>query len=223
MKVMSPRVVSVNVGRVLDAPWAGRPRRTAIDKRPVEGPVRVLELGLEGDEIGDPRHHGGIHQAVYAFAGEDLAHWGGLLGRPLRHGLFGENLTTAGIDLNQAVLGERWRIGTALVSPVDVRTPCNTFRAWLAREGLDAEAWVKRFAASGRPGAYLRVLEEGVVRAGDPIVVEHRPDHGVTVETMFAAVISDPSRIPELLVVEGLADKVYAAAQRQLGGWPTVR
>jgi MOSC domain-containing protein YiiM len=213
---MQPHVVSVNVGRVVEAAWAGRPRRTAIEKRPVAGPVRVHTLGLDGDEIGDTRFHGGTHQAVYAFASEDLAHWSGLLGRPLRPGLFAENLTTAGMDLNQAVLGEHWRVGTALLSPVDVRTPCNTFRTWMDRQGLDATSWVKRFAAEARPGPYLRVLEQGVVEAGDPVVVEHRPDHGVTVETMFAALMSDPSRLPELLVVEGLADRVYALAQRQL-------
>lgn len=215
---MQPQVVSVNVGRVVQASWAGRPRRTAIDKRPVAGPVRVLQLGLEGDEIGDPRFHGGVHQAVYAFAGEDLDHWGSLLGRPLRPGLFAENLTTAGLDLNRAVLGEQWRVGTALLSPVDVRTPCNTFKNWMGRQGFDATAWVRRFAAAARPGVYLRVLEQGVVEAGDPVVVEHRPDHGVTVETMFAAVMSDPSRLPELLAVDGLAERVYAAALRQRDG-----
>jgi MOSC domain-containing protein YiiM len=212
---MQPSVVSVNVGRAVEASWAGRPRRTAIEKRSVAGPVRVHALGLEGDEVGDLRFHGGPHQAVYAFAGEDLAHWGELLGRPLRPGLFAENLTTAGIDLNQAVLGEHWRVGTALLSPVDVRTPCNTFRVWMERQGFDATRWVKRFAAEGRAGAYLRVLEQGVVEAGDPVVVEHRPDHGVTVETMFTAMMSDPSRLPELLAVEGLADRVYAAARGQ--------
>jgi len=214
---MSPSVVSVNVGRLVTGAWVPGPGRTAIDKRPVDGPVRVHRLGLEGDEIGDTRHHGGIHQAVHAFAQEDLDHWSRELGEEVRPGLFGENLTTVGIDLTAAVLGERWRVGTALLQPVEVRTPCNTFKAWMGREGFDNTAWVKRFAAAGRPGPYLRVLEEGAVQAGDPIVVEHRPGHGVTVATMFAAFMTDPSLLPELLAVEGLPEKVYAAARRQQG------
>jgi MOSC domain-containing protein YiiM len=212
---MSARVVSVNVGRVVQASWAGRPQQTAIDKSPVEGPVRVRPLGLEGDGVGDPRFHGGIHQAVYAFAREDLDHWGEQLGRPVGPGVFGENLTTVGIDLNATVLGERWRVGTTLLQPVEVRTPCNTFKTWLGRQGFDNTAWVKRFTRTARPGVYLRVLEEGHVQAGDTVVVEDRPDHGVTVATMFAAYMTDPSRLPELLAVDGLKPAVYAAARRQ--------
>ena len=104
------RVASVNVGLPRDEEWAGSLRRTAIDKRPVAGPVEVGLLGLAGDEVADTKHHGGTYQAVYAFAREDLDDWAGQLGRPLRHGMFGENLTTTGIDVNEALLGERWRI-----------------------------------------------------------------------------------------------------------------
>lgn len=212
---MNPQVVSVNVGRVVQASWAGRPQQTAIDKPSVAGPVRVHRLGLEGDGVGDPRFHGGTHQAVYAYAQEDLDRWEEELGRPVRPGLFGENLTTTGIDLNETVLGERWRVGSTVLQPIETRTPCNTFKTWMGREGFDTTSWVKRFTRMGRPGVYFRVLEEGEVRAGDEIVVEHRPDHGVTVATMFAAYMTDPSRLPELLVVDGLAERTYAAAQRQ--------
>jgi MOSC domain-containing protein YiiM len=213
---MSAHVASVNVGRVVQATWAGRPQQTAIDKTPVEGPVRVLRLGLEGDGVGDPRFHGGLHQAVYAYAQEDLDLWSGELGRPVRRGLFGENLTTVGLDLNETVLGERWRVGSTLLQPIETRTPCATFKTWMGREGFDPSSWVRRFTRIGRPGVYLRVLEEGEVQAGDAVVVEDRPSHGVTVATMFAAYMTDPSRLPELLEVEGLAEKVHAAARRRL-------
>lgn len=216
---MSPaRVVSVNVGTPVAARWVGRPYKTAIDKHPVAGPVRVHELGLEGDQVADTRHHGGIHQAVYAFAQEDLDLWSERLGEPVRPGVFGENLTTAGIDVNEAVLGERWRIGTAVLSPCEVRIPCNTFKAWLGRSGFDATAWVKRFAAENRPGPYLRVLQEGVLQAGDEIVVEHRPEHGVTVSKMFRAFMGEPELLPLLLEVEGLPAAVYAAANAASAG-----
>ena len=215
-----PRVVSVNVGTPVAAPWAGSPYRTAIDKRPVSGPVRVRELGLEGDQVADRRHHGGIHQAVYAFASEDLARWSERLGEHVRPGGFGENLTTEGLDVNEAVLGEHWRIGTALLAPCEVRIPCNTFKTWMGREGFDATAWVKRFAAENRPGPYLRVLDEGTLQAGDEIVVEHRPEHGVSVSMMFRALMGEPELLPLLLGVPGLPEAVYDAARRHEQGRP---
>jgi MOSC domain-containing protein YiiM len=109
---MSAHVRSVNVGMPRKAVWA-EIGRTSIDKRPVTGPVAVARLGLDGDQVSDTRHHGGVDQAVYAFAREDLDFWAGELGRDVRDGQFGENLTTEGIDVNEAEIGERWRIGTA--------------------------------------------------------------------------------------------------------------
>jgi MOSC domain-containing protein YiiM len=208
-------LLSVNVGRIVAATWAGKPQQTAIRKTPVSGPVAVHRLGLAGDEIGDPRFHGGVHKAVYAYPQEDLEFWGEQLARPVPIGTFGENLTTAGIDVNAAVLGERWRIGSVLLAPAEVRTPCNTFRKWMGRQGFDADGWMRRFAREARAGAYLRVLEEGTLQSGDPIHVEHRPAHGVTVATMFRAFMSDRSLLPRLLDVDGLPEEVYAAAERQ--------
>lgn len=208
-------VVSVQAGRIVPATWAGRPQQTAIDKRVVTGPVHVGRLGLEGDEVGDPRFHGGVHKAVYAFAAEDLDAWSSELGRPVPHGLFGENLTTSGIDPNAAVLGERWRVGSAVLSPSEIRTPCATFATWLGRQGYDNRSWARRYTRAGRHGCYLRVLGEGTLQAGDEIVVEDRPDHGVTVAMMFAAFTTDRSLLPRLLEVAGLPEHVYAAARRQ--------
>jgi MOSC domain-containing protein YiiM len=196
-------ILSVNVGRPRDEQMPGRVKRTAIRKRPADDPVKVHELGLEGDQVADTRHHGGTYQAVYAFASEDLDTWGARLGEPLPPGFFGENLTTEGIDVNEALVGERWRAGTALLEVVSVRIPCNTFKGWLGAHGLESTAWVKRFTAEGRPGPYLRVLEPGVVAAGDPLVVEHRPDHEVTVSTLFRALTTDRDLLP---LVAGLAE-----------------
>ena len=178
------RVVSVNVGTPVVAAWAGI-GATAIRKRAVDGPVAVRTLGLDGDQVADTKHHGGVFQAVYAFAEEDLARWAERLGSSLAPGMFGENLTTTGLEVNAAVLGERWRIGTSVVSPVDVRIPCNDFKSWIGLHDLDNRAWVRRFTEDARPGPYLRVLEEGHLQAGNEIVVEDRPEHGVTVATMF--------------------------------------
>jgi MOSC domain-containing protein YiiM len=209
-------VVSVNVGTPRVEEWAGTLGRTAIKKHAVTGPVAVHRFGLEGDQVADTENHGGTYQAVYAFAQEDLDYWTEQLGQPVAPGMFGENLTTAGIDVNEALLGERWRIGTALLQVIEVRIPCNVFKGWLGVHGFDNTAWVKRFSAVGRPGPYLRVLEEGTLEAGDDIVVEHRPEHGVTVTTMFRAMTTEPDLLPELLVVDGLPPKVLAKARKHV-------
>ncbi len=202
------RVVSVNEGRIRDIPGP-RPLRSAIDKRSVPGPVAVGLLGLDGDTQADSTHHGGIDQAVYAFAHEDMAVWAGRLGRDLHPGEFGENLTTAGIDINEARIGERWRIGSVLLEVSDVRIPCATFQQWLGEP-----RWVKRFADEGRPGAYLRVVEEGELSAGDPIVVEERRPHDLTIGLVFSALMHDRSLLPRLLEEPRLAVAARDAALR---------
>ncbi len=212
-----PHVISVNTGRPRPAAWAGI-GRTSIDKAPVAGPLRVDAAGLDGDQVSDTRNHGGPDQAVYAFAREDLDWWAGELGREIRDGQFGENLTTSGIDVNEAEIGERWRIGEVLLEVASVRTPCNDFKWWMGLSGFDNAVWVKRFAAVGRPGPYLRVLSSGTVTAGDELEVVHQPGHGVTVSTMFQAVFSDPSRLPELLAVDGLVAEARLKAEQYVAG-----
>ncbi|MFE0172782.1 MOSC domain-containing protein [Streptomyces sp. NPDC059002] len=198
------KLLSVNLGRhtvveYTDSPSGG----TGIDKRPTEGPVLVTApgekgvggSGLAGDDIGDLRHHGGNDQAVYAFAREDLDTWQDLVGRPLPNGVFGENLTTSGIDVSGARIGERWRIGSGpLLEVTSGRIPCRTFQGHVGEKG-----WVKRFTQQGIPGAYLRVLEPGEIRAGDPIEIVHRPAHEITVALQFRAVTTERSLLPRLL------------------------
>ncbi len=194
----APVVLSVNVGTPVQAPWSAE-ERTAIHKRPVVGPVRVEPMGLAGDQVADTKYHGGTYQAVYAFAREDLDLWADRLGAEIPNGQFGENLTTLGLDVNEALVGERWRIGTAVLEPIEVRIPCNVFKRWLGVSGFDNTAWVKRFTREARPGPYLRVVEPGVLQAGDAIEVVHRPDHDVTISQMFRAFTTDRSLLPTLL------------------------
>jgi len=208
-----PLLLSVNAGLPQHCEWA-EIGRTSIDKQPVAGPVRVATLGLEGDQVSDTRHHGGPDQAVYAFAREDLDHWAATLGQEVRSGQFGENLTTSEIDVNEAEIGERWRIGTVMFEVASVRIPCNNFKNWMGASGYDNGAWVKRFTAEARPGPYLRVLEEGSLRAGDELVVVRRPGHGVTVSTMFRALTTDQALLPELLAVDGLVAVARAKAEK---------
>ncbi|MEY9843705.1 MOSC domain-containing protein [Streptacidiphilus sp. MAP5-3] len=201
------KLLSVNVGRPRPNPWNGL-SATGIDKQPVNGPVPVTapgpkgtgEVGLLGDRVYDVKHHGGVDQAVYAYAREDLDGWEAELGRPLHNGVFGENLTSLGLDVNGALIGERWRIGSDVVLEVScARIPCGTFQGWLERDG-----WIKRFTQAARPGAYLRVIEPGDIRAADPVEIVHRPDHDVTVALVFRAMTLEPDLLPRLLVAEAL-------------------
>ncbi|MGL5930221.1 MAG: MOSC domain-containing protein [Dermatophilaceae bacterium] len=190
---MEARVRSVNVGRPRDGI---RPRggASAIDKRPVvsievrdPGPRRGgLGSGVVGDDVVERRHHGGSNQAVYAFAREELDWWAAALGRDLHDGMFGENLTTVDVDVDQALVGERWRVGTALLEVTGPRTPCATFAAWMGERG-----WVRRFAERGRTGAYLAVVEPGTITADDVVTVVDRPSHGVVVPDVFRASMGD--------------------------------
>ncbi|MFJ4221084.1 MOSC domain-containing protein [Curtobacterium luteum] len=181
-----PLVTAVcRVARLL--PDSGTIGVTAIDKRPVDGPVRVRPLGLRADVQADRKHHGGEDQAVYAYADEDAGHFAGLLDREVPPGLFGENLRTSGIDVTGAVTGERWRIGAELVLEVTIpRIPCGTF----ARR-MREDKWVRRFTDEGRPGAYLRVVKSGSVTSGDAVEVVDRPAHGVTIGELFAGVTAE--------------------------------
>jgi MOSC domain-containing protein YiiM len=210
------RVVSVNIARVRPNPHK-RTSITGIDKHPTLRPVHVrapgtksdgLGSGLEGDTIGDRAHHGGDDQAVYAYAREDLDHWEGVLGRDLPSGSFGENLTTEGIDINGALIGERWIVGDEVELQItDPRIPCSTFRGWIGQQG-----WLRTFTESALPGTYLRVITPGDVSVGDAIGVSHRPDHDVTVALVFRALTREPELLPSILEAADLPAETRAMA-----------
>ena len=189
---MRATVLSVNAGRLETVEGVRRP--TGIRKRPVEqiavrdpGPKRGgLGSGVVGDAIGSRKHHGGETQAVYAFAREELDRWGRELGRELPDGMFGENLTTSGLEVDDAEVGELLRVGLTLLEVCGPRVPCATFAARMREP-----RWVRRFAEHGRTGAYLAVREAGVIDRGDPIEVVQRPGHGLTVPMFFRAAMGD--------------------------------
>lgn len=210
-------LLAVNLVAEVRPDPGGEPGITAIDKRAVDGPVRVTMQGLVGDRQMDTKHHGGRDQALYAFAREDVVPWEDELGRALTPGSFGENLTIEGLEVSDAVVGERWRIGADRPDAVVVeatlpRTPCRTFATWMGEE-----RWISRFTAHGRVGTYLRVLTEGTVRAGDPVEVVHRPAHGVTVGQVFRRL--EPAAAQALVDAHAagaidLADKALRKATR---------
>ncbi len=212
-------VLSVNVGREKRVGYSEK-ATTGIDKRPVDGPVQVSTpgprgrggSGLAGDHISNLRHHGGDHQAVYLYAREDLDWWETELDRPLANGTFGENLTTIGLDVSGAVIGEVWAIGPQLqLQLTDPRIPCRTFAGWLSERG-----WIKRFTAVARPGIYARVLQPGFVTAGDIVRVLSRPDHVVTVAYAFRALTLESDLLPDLLPATSLAPETWESVARRV-------
>ncbi|WP_187645928.1 MOSC domain-containing protein [Actinoplanes teichomyceticus] len=217
----TPSALSVNVGAA--EPSLGKDTATTgIRKRPVTEPVAVrapgpkrtgLHSGIVGDHIGDTHHHGGDDQAVYAYAAEDYAWWSARLGRDLPPGIFGENLTTSGLDLVGAVIGERWEFGSGLALQVTFgRIPCVTFQ-----NRMGEPRWVKRFAQANRTGAYLRVLVPGQLVPGDTITVTDRPGHGLTVAEGFDIYLHDVSRLPRLLEAPELPPSMLAEIRERLG------
>ncbi|MEV6343324.1 MOSC domain-containing protein [Actinoplanes sp. NPDC051851] len=197
---------------------------TGIHKQPVDHPVQVrppgpkrtgLHSGIVGDHIGDTHHHGGNDQAVYAYGEEDYAWWSASLGRPLPPGLFGENLTTSGLDLFGTVVGEVWEFGSGLIlQPTFGRIPCLTFQNRMNEPG-----WIKRFADSNRTGTYLRILTPGTLVPGDRITVTSRPAHGLTISEAFDIYMHDATRFARLLeapeLPAGLRDDVSQRLTRR--------
>jgi len=180
-------VEAVNVGVPRPVQLDGHTVWTAIWKRPVEGRVPLRGVNLRGDDQADRTVHGGPDKAVYAYGAEDTEWWEAELGRPLGPGAFGENLTTRGIAVSQAVIGERWTVGSTLLEVAQPRLPC--FKLGLR---MGDPRFLKRFAAAARPGAYLRVVREGDLGAGDAIEVVSRPAHGVTSAVVSRALLGEP-------------------------------
>ncbi len=203
------RVVSVNVGQPRTLDWLGQSVTTSIWKFPVAGRVAAQGVNLAGDAQADRRAHGGTDKAVYSYAQEDADWWAWELGRPVEPGSFGENLTLAGVDVTGAVVGERWAIGTALFEVAQPRIPCFKLGARLGDPGFPP-----RFAAAGRPGAYLRILQAGEVGAGDTVAVVHRPAHGLTVGDVAHIYHEDHGRAADLLRVPELAPVLRGWAEK---------
>lgn len=195
------KVLSVNVGSVREFEYNGRPAKSAIWKLPVAGRIAARGVNLAGDDQGDRRAHGGPDKAIYAYAVEDVRWWEQELGRSLQYGEFGENLTTEGIDVNGALIGERWEIGTTTLEVSEPRVPC-----WRLGVRMNDKMFPRRFTEALRPGAYLRILVEGDVGAGDEIRVVEKPDHDLTVWDILRIYAHDREEVERLLAVPRMSE-----------------
>jgi len=198
---MSARVLSINITSIVhQGEWTGSEGRTGIDKRSVAGPIEFKNNGVVGDRIIDTNVHGGYDQAVYAYALEDAQWWEKEIGEKISAGRFGENLTTEGIDVNAARVGEQWKIGSVILEVSQPRIPCRVFAGFWKRATL-----IKDFTQAGRPGAYLRIIQEGTAQAGDSIEVIYKPDHTISISDLFSAKSGERSKINEIKVVPQLS------------------
>lgn len=201
MAAVSGRVLSVNVGTPREFEYHGREAQSAIWKTPVAGRIAARGVNLAGDDQADRQAHGGPDKAVYAYAVEDARWWEKEIGRPFVHGEFGENLTTAGIDVNDALIGELWKIGSTVLEVSEPRVPC-----WRLGVRMNDDLFPRRFTEALRPGAYLRIAEEGELGAGDEIQVIHRPDADLTVRDVFRIYVRDRQEVTRLLTAERMSE-----------------
>ncbi len=196
-------LLSVNVTSIIHfEEWSGSVGKTGIDKRPKLGRVALENDGVEGDSVLDTKNHGGKDQAVYAYAREDADWWEKEIGIEIANGRFGENLTTSGVNVTNAIIGEIWKIGTTTLQVTMPRIPCKVFQVFWQRPNL-----IKEFTQAQRPGAYLRILEEGYVSAGDEIEILEVPNHGISIKDLFAAKSGERVKIREINKIPGLAPK----------------
>jgi MOSC domain-containing protein YiiM len=205
-------VLAVSVGGVRDFDFKGRSAQSAIWKTPVSGRVMARGVNLEGDDQADREAHGGPDKAIYAYAIEDYRWWQKELGRPLEHAEFGENLTTVGIDVTGALVGDRWRVGNALLEVSEPRVPC-----WRLGVRMDDPTFARRFTEAGRPGTYLRIIEEGDIGADDAIDVVDRPAHDVSIGAVFRIYTRDRHEAVRLLGVDKISDAWKQWAEKAAG------
>src|SRR2546429_8958279 len=201
MPTSAGRVLSVNVGTVREFEYGGRPARSAIWKSPAVGRIAVRGVNLAGDDQADRKAHGGPDKVVYAYAVEDARWWQQQIGRSLGYGEFGENLTTEGIEVNDALVGERWQVGTAVLEVSEPRVPC-----WRLGVRMNDKMFPRRFAEALRPGPYLRIVVEGDVGAGGDVRVVERPGHDLTIRDVFRIYTRDHDEVSRLLAVPRMSE-----------------
>ena len=204
------KVLSINIAkRIHTGEWTGSEGRTGIDKEPVSGAIELKDDSVAGDSVIDRKAHGGYDKAVYAYAIEDAKWWEGVIGRELRNGSFGENLTVQGIDLNASLIGERWSVGSVVLEVSEPRIPCRVFAGFWDRPTL-----IKEFTDAKRSGTYLRIIEAGRISAGDEIKVISKPDHEISVLDIFEAKAGNREKIQEIVKVTELSAKYLEWAKK---------
>ncbi|GHB60513.1 MOSC domain-containing protein [Persicitalea jodogahamensis] len=203
------QIHSVNVGLPRTVEWEGRIVTTGIFKEPVTGPIPLNFVNLQGDRQADLTVHGGPDKAVYAYDLTHYAVWKSEIARSdWTPGLFGENLTTEGLLESEVRIGDLFRAGTALLRAVQPRFPCYKLNVRFDDPGM-----TRRFAQLGRPGIYFRVVEPGIIAAGDALALTEAAETDVTIQTVNDVVLKqkgDYELVARLASLPHLAESLRA-------------
>ena len=200
MSAGNAKILSVNVGKPKHFDYKGRQAKSAIWKSPVSGKIFARGINLDGDDQADREAHGGFDKAVYAYAREDAEWWEKEIGRPIEYGEFGENLTTTGIEVNDALIGERWQIGNVLLEVSEPRIPC-----WRLGVRMQDKSFPKKFTQALRPGPYFRIVQEGELSAGNAITIVEKPNHDLTLRDVFRIYTKNHDEAERILAVEQMS------------------
>lgn len=174
------KLLSINIGEERQQQRKDHVETTGIYKMPADGPVEIKPLGIEGDAICDKKNHGGPDQALYIYGGADYAWWEQEIGRELTPGTFGDNLTISELESAAFNVGDTLHIGEVTLQVTSPRIPCGTFAT-----RMGDPQWVKKFRAAERPGLYVRVIREGVIKTGDPVTVEKFTGETISIVEMY--------------------------------------
>jgi len=211
MNQTAAKLVSINVGTPREFEYKGRTAISAIWKSPVAGRVAAKGVNLEGDDQADREAHGGFDKAIYAYAAEDLQWWEQQIEQDIEHGQFGENLTTEGIDVNNALVGEHWQIGSTVLEVSEPRIPC-----WRFGVRMNDKTFPKKFTQALRPGSYLRIIQEGDVGTGDEVKIIEKPTHDLTIKDIFRIFTKNRDEAGRILEAERVSDAWIKWARKQL-------
>ena len=174
------KLLSINIGKERTQQRKDYIETTGIYKMPVDGPVEIKSLGIEGDAICDKKNHGGPDQAIYVYGGVDYAWWEQEIEKELAPGTFGDNLTISDLESTHFNVGDYLHIGEVTLQVTAPRIPCGTFAT-----RMGDPQWVKKFRAAERPGLYCRVIKEGTVKAGDSVSVEKYTGETISIVEMY--------------------------------------
>ena len=188
------KIIATNIAKPTTIVWNGKTQTTGIYKYPTKEGIYLEKEDVKGDEVSDRKHHGGIFKACYLFSEDHYAYWQNLYPNlDFNYGIFGENLTVKGLDETKISVGDIYKIGTALVQVTQPREPC--FKLGIR---FGTQAILKQFIKHARPGTYVRVLEEGLIKPGDKMILVQAATNSLTTTQLFSllfAIQKDQSQL----------------------------
>jgi len=191
------QIISTNIAKPTTILWRGKNVTTGIYKTPTNQPIYLGKKQVKDDEVSDRKHHAGFYKACYLFSADNYPYWKSLYpDLDWNWGMFGENLTVSGLDETKICIGDIYKIGNALIQITQPREPCFKFGIKFGTQHV-----LKQFIAHGRPGTYVRVLEEGYVKTGDYLDLVEKANNSITTAQFFELLFAKQKNIQHLKLV----------------------